>query len=254
MRCRRRWSILPVCRRAVPDHSRPRPSGRRPPRLFCATAECGYRDDCRPVTESGAVGCDAVHDRAVRRRGAKRVAATSNPDPTAHQPRTKPSEERRRDLLDAGLAVFRRRGVAAARVEEIVREAGVAKGTFYLYFPSKEHLVVALQRDFESSVVARIAAAVAAAGDDWAERLDAWVLAVFDDFPAGRALHEVIYHYPVEVDRTTAPQTFEGGPAGPDSPERPRNELVANLASLMSDGIAAGAYDVDDPTVTAALL
>lgn len=157
------------------------------------------------------------------------------------QPRTKPGEERRRDLLDAGLAVFTRRGVAAATLDDVVREAGVAKGTFYLYFPSKEHLLLALQREFEVNLVARIDAAVAAAGDDWADRLDAWVVAVFTDFPPGRAQHDVLYHHPVDTH-----DTADDEPA--------HRDLVDSLGDVIDGGIAAGTFHVADPELTTVLL
>lgn len=45
------------------------------------------------------------------------------------------------EVLDAALAVFGEKGFAAAKVEDIARQAGVSKGTVYLYFPSKEALI-----------------------------------------------------------------------------------------------------------------
>jgi len=43
-------------------------------------------------------------------------------------------------LLDAAVAVFHERGFQKARVSDIVAAAGVAQGTFYLYFRSKENI------------------------------------------------------------------------------------------------------------------
>ena len=54
---------------------------------------------------------------------------------------TRPAE-----LLDAALAVFAEKGFAAARMEDIAARAGAAKGTLYLYFPSKEAVFEALVR------------------------------------------------------------------------------------------------------------
>jgi AcrR family transcriptional regulator len=54
---------------------------------------------------------------------------------------TRPAE-----LLDAALAVFAEKGFAAARMEDIAGRAGAAKGTLYLYFPSKEAVFEALVR------------------------------------------------------------------------------------------------------------
>jgi TetR/AcrR family fatty acid metabolism transcriptional regulator len=51
---------------------------------------------------------------------------------------------RRSRILEAALRVFARSGFHVASVDDIVREAGVARGTFYLYFPSKQELLGAL--------------------------------------------------------------------------------------------------------------
>jgi AcrR family transcriptional regulator len=49
-------------------------------------------------------------------------------------------EERPRQILEAALEVFAERGLAAARLEDIAKRAGLSKGTIYLYFPNKEEL------------------------------------------------------------------------------------------------------------------
>jgi AcrR family transcriptional regulator len=45
--------------------------------------------------------------------------------------------ERRRQILDAARDVFARRGYHQATIDDIVAQAGVARGTFYLYFEDK---------------------------------------------------------------------------------------------------------------------
>ena len=58
------------------------------------------------------------------------------------------SERKRHAILDAARTIFSRRGYAGASVDDVAGEAGVAKGTLYLYFKSKEELyVAALARD-----------------------------------------------------------------------------------------------------------
>jgi len=47
------------------------------------------------------------------------------------------SEFRRAEILDAARTIFARRGFASATMDEVAREAGIAKGTTYLYFKSK---------------------------------------------------------------------------------------------------------------------
>src|SRR4051812_21674371 len=46
-------------------------------------------------------------------------------------------------LLDAALRVFARKGAGAAAIHEIAAEAGVANGTFYNYFRTREELIEA---------------------------------------------------------------------------------------------------------------
>lgn len=56
--------------------------------------------------------------------------------------------ERRRALLRAAGQVFGEKGYGAANVDDIVKLAGVARGTFYLYFSDKEAVFTALVDDF----------------------------------------------------------------------------------------------------------
>ena len=49
----------------------------------------------------------------------------------------------------AGLAHFERAGVRAARVDDICRDVGIAKGSFYAFFPSKEALFMAIVEERE---------------------------------------------------------------------------------------------------------
>ena len=54
------------------------------------------------------------------------------------------AEERRRQILEAAATVFARHGYHQARTREIAREAGIAEGTIYNYFPSKRELLLAI--------------------------------------------------------------------------------------------------------------
>lgn len=57
-------------------------------------------------------------------------------------------DARRRQLLTAATAVFARRGYRAAGIADIIATAGVARGTFYLYFASKAEVFLAIADDF----------------------------------------------------------------------------------------------------------
>jgi AcrR family transcriptional regulator len=73
--------------------------------------------------------------------------------------------ETRARLFDAALAEIGRSGLAAADVSAIASAAGVVRGTFYFHFPTKEHVLVELERNEETTIVAELRDAPAGAGD-----------------------------------------------------------------------------------------
>src|SRR5262249_41456153 len=56
------------------------------------------------------------------------------------------SAARRNSILDAALDEFSARGFAAARLDDVAKRAGIAKGTIYLFFADKESLFQELIR------------------------------------------------------------------------------------------------------------
>ena len=64
--------------------------------------------------------------------------------------------ETRQRVYTAAVAEFRRVGMAAADVSVIAREAGVARGTFYFHFPTKEHVLAELERHEEARLAAQL--------------------------------------------------------------------------------------------------
>jgi AcrR family transcriptional regulator len=73
------------------------------------------------------------------------------------------SEFRRGEIVDAARAVFARRGFAHGIMDEIAKQAGIAKGTIYLYFRSKAEIYKAVMdhdmRLLKKSTLERIDAA-----------------------------------------------------------------------------------------------
>src|SRR6478735_2224769 len=69
------------------------------------------------------------------------MASSSSPTRPNQEPRWRRlPEDRPRQILTAALEVFGERGLAAARLDDIAKRAGLSKGTIYLYFPNKEEL------------------------------------------------------------------------------------------------------------------
>jgi AcrR family transcriptional regulator len=202
--------------------------------------------------------------------------------------RTKPAEQRRAELLAAGQALFLAKGIAGTSLDDITQRAGVSKGLFYLYFPSKEDLVLALREQFSRELAERMRAAVdavpastvpastvpastgpastgpASTGSGWADRLDACVRAGFECYRELHDLHEVLFHHA----RAISPESGKSrsgkfgsvvsgsGKSGElgSGPLDPAPATVARVISeLLAAGTAAGAFDVPDPESTAVL-
>jgi len=68
-------------------------------------------------------------------------------------PRPNVSDERKNQIITAAEDVFTKKGFAEARMDDIADETGLSKGTLYLYFKSKDDLIIAIldrifQREF----------------------------------------------------------------------------------------------------------
>ena len=68
----------------------------------------------------------------------------------------KSKTERRREILEAARDVFVEKGFGAASVDDIALRAGVARGTFYLYFQDKRAVFEALVDEFLSRISASV--------------------------------------------------------------------------------------------------
>ena len=80
---------------------------------------------------------------------------------------------RRDAILDAALTVFAERGFEAARLDDVAAQAGVAKGTLYLYFKDKEALFEEVVRSAASPIVERLSVLAAAPDMPMTVMLDA---------------------------------------------------------------------------------
>jgi TetR/AcrR family fatty acid metabolism transcriptional regulator len=63
-------------------------------------------------------------------------------------------DQRRQQLLDAATWVFARTGFRNASITDIIERAGVARGTFYLYFKSKDDIFRLIVETFHGQTVA----------------------------------------------------------------------------------------------------
>jgi AcrR family transcriptional regulator len=70
-------------------------------------------------------------------------------------PKPNVSDERKDQIMNAAEEIFSKKGFSDARMDDIAEETGLSKGTLYLYFKSKDDLIVAIldrlfQREFKT--------------------------------------------------------------------------------------------------------
>lgn len=158
----------------------------------------------------------------------------------ARRPRTKPAEIRAAEIMDAAQGLFLRKGIASTSIDEIVAAADVAKGTFYLYFETKEHLLATLRQRFVGGLRDELQKAMGRrAEDDWTGRLDAWVARAVTLHFERLALHDVVFHDFRPEDRRT---------------KNDGNHAIDHLAAFLERGAQAGAWSVADPRLLAVML
>ncbi len=155
---------------------------------------------------------------------------------------TKAPAIRRTEIMDAALRVFLEKGVAATTVADITEAASVAKGTFYLYFDSKEALVWALKDRFVDDMVAHATSFAERLGrDEWWSLAEATAEGWIDFALDHRDAMKVFFQEGV------TPETYA-----------PFNECQAKIHAMMVAGITAGmesgAFQVSDPDLAARLL
>src|SRR5690606_34550971 len=70
----------------------------------------------------------------------------------------KDHDERRTEILDAAEKLFHTKGFEKCTVNDILHEVGIAKGTFYYYFKSKEEVLDAIVARFTELMISRVEA------------------------------------------------------------------------------------------------
>lgn len=139
-------------------------------------------------------------------------------------------QQRQAAVLDAARSLFIDAGVARTSIEAIAKRAGVAKGTVFLYFPTKEHIVQAIEAEFNARIVERTrAAATSAARHD---AVESWCRELVHAYLDELDVHDMLFYSGAAATRESVAD----------------NALIDDLEALLST------LDVDEPAVTAAFL
>lgn len=149
----------------------------------------------------------------------------------------KAPEERREEIVETADRLFRQHGYANCSVEMIIREIGVAKGTYYYYFKSKQDILEAIVE----RTLGRIVDMAKGVADDPSLSAMQKMQALLENSQIGDGdsleVAEML-HLPEnrELHELTNVQTVL--------------QLSPILAQIVEQGIAEGVFDVDRPLET----
>ena len=133
-------------------------------------------------------------------------------------------------IIEAAVRVFARKGYFNARVSDVAREAGIAAGTIYLYFDTKEDILVTMFREKMAAFVDAVRRAIAEEPDAVAKlrRLIRLHFQILQDDPQ---LAEV-----VQIELRQGQKLFRGAASQEIS------AYFALIGSVFEEGAAAGRF------------
>jgi AcrR family transcriptional regulator len=146
----------------------------------------------------------------------------------------------RRALLRAAQQCFVERGYLASAVSDIVRAAGVSQGTFYLYFPSKLAIMLALM-DIGSERLQETARRLIAEQPDARQVIGGFIAETAQFFRTNQALLLVLFREVEQQEVSIARQ-------------RQNSVLCEILAPALARGSAAGYFRPEEPKLLARML
>ena len=166
--------------------------------------------------------------------------------PTNQEPRWRRlPEERPRQIVEAAKEIFGEHGLAASRLDDIAKRAGLSKGTIYLYFPNKEELFREMVRQMVVSQIEQgeheLSTMTGSATDALTQFLSGyWRFIRSSQFaPLFRLIHAEIHSFP-DLARFYA------------------DEVIARvhrlIGSIITRGIDTGEFRRLDPIVAARMI
>ena len=151
-----------------------------------------------------------------------------------------PDPDKPQQILAAAIRVFARKGYYNSRVSDIAREAGIAAGTIYLYFHTKEDILITLFRKNMAEFVSAVWEAIAEERDAIAKvkRLVSLHFEILERHPDLAAIVQVELRHGQKFFRGPATQEIGG--------------YFALIASVLEEGVAKGLFRTDLPVKVAA--
>lgn len=161
----------------------------------------------------------------------------------------KPAEERRREILDAALDLFLGKGFDETTVQDISRAAGMAIGTVYLYFSSKEDVLLGLHEEFHGGLEERFAQVYRELGQRMAGGQDVPYTEVVDAVLDAEVTYSLEQKGVLEVIARYIPRSEVAREALAGN-----RRFVESMADAFRKGMSKGSLHTSDPEMTAYLL
>ena len=137
------------------------------------------------------------------------------------------------------MKLFRTSGFADTTIADIAAEAGIAKGTFYLYFDSKDDLLGVLWEAYVDELI-RQASEILGEEEGWWPTLDRLWAVLIENAAAHAELHRIVYSGADARARDLCKQSSQ--------------RIIDILGSYVRRGAAAGAFQATDVEVAARLV
>ena len=153
----------------------------------------------------------------------------------------KTAEERKNEILDVAEQLFAEKGFDNASTNDIINKIGIARGTLYHHFASKEEILDAMVERMTSRSISRAAAVIADKSVPLLERLSAAVISLSLNSGAGAEVFEQI-HRPQNA---LLHQKMQ---------ERLMSGVVPLIAKLVEEGNTDGTFDSPYPDEAAEMI
>lgn len=151
---------------------------------------------------------------------------------------TKPAEVRIDELMNAAESLFLEKGVDTTTIQEIIEKTGVAKGTFYHYFSSKQHIIEALKKRYIDFFIQKLAQAIAECDpQDWVSQFKVWISSNIQTYLESYRVHDIVFGVHHHERKNTE-----------------KNMMVEQLLEILEGGMAAGIWHLAQPRTTALLI
>ena len=190
------------------------------------------------------------------------MSPAAAPAPAVPQAVRTPAGQAREKILATAFRLFYAHGLRAAGIDTIIAESGVAKATFYKYFPAKDDLILAYLEHVDGVWSGQLHAAAEAAGPEPARQLvglfDALTTACRRDgyrgcafinaaaeSPSGTRVHERTVAHKQSILAWITELAERAGAGNPEA-------LARSLTLILDGGLASGVLDADPAAAAAA--